>query len=93
MAIFVQSRLSRSAFSGERVFHLATTPEEYIGLAPLGTCYDAEKTPLPPEQPTSDSVLSGFVSARVLSNGGEMALILAPDGEKVEIPQDLIADG
>lgn len=90
--VLVRCTLARSAFSGERVFEISRpSNNEYIGVAPLTSCYDDAKHQLSTTQPSESSRINGFVSARMVRNGGGEAVVLIPDGEMINVPVGLVA--
>ena len=91
-SVFVKCTLARSAFSGERVFEInRPSHDQYIGVAPLTSCYDETKQQLSAAQPSESSRIDGFVSARIVRNGGEETVVLIPDGEMINVPVGLVA--
>ena len=91
-SVLVRCTLARSAFSGERVFKISRpSNNEYIGVAPLTSCYDERKQRLSAAQPRESTRIDGFVSARIVRNGGEEAVVLIPDGEMINVPLGLVA--
>lgn len=92
-SVFVKCTLARSAFSGERVFEISRpSHEQYIGVAPLTSCYDETRQQLSAAQPSESVRIDGFVSARMVRNGGEEAVVLIPDGEMINVPVGLVAE-
>ena len=88
---FLRCRLTKSAFSGERVFRVtAKQIDEYVGVAPLSYCYDETRNQLRQDQPQNDA-MHGHVSAQMISNGAEWAKVLVPDGESIQVPVDLLS--
>lgn len=86
--------LSRSAFSGERVFKVDLQNDEdaYEGVAPLGYCYDALGNQLQPDKPEANQYTEGRVSTKVIRNGGNTATVLVPDGEIIEVSTELVVE-
>ncbi len=92
-SVFVECTLARSAFSGERVFEISSSShDQYIGVAPLTSCYDETKHQLSAAQPSESSTIGGFVSARMVRNGGGEAVVLVPDGEMIKVPEGSVAE-
>lgn len=90
--VLIKCTLARSAFSGERVFEISRPlRDQYIGVAPLTSCYDETKHQLSAAQPGESSRIDGFVSARMVRNGGEEAVVLIPDGEMIKVPVGSVA--
>ncbi len=84
--VLVQCKISRSAFSGERGFWLTTAVgEEYVGMAPVGYCYRADRTPVGPDEPAEGKRISGFVAGRVVANGGDVITVATPDGGAAQV--------
>ena len=85
--VLIECRISRSAFSGERVFRLVQEAGrgEHLGVAPVGYCRREDRSPLRPDEPAGDEEILGLVEARVVSNGGDVADVETPDGEVVRV--------
>ena len=86
--------LSRSAFSGERIFKVDLQNDEdaYEGVAPIGYCYDISGNQLPADKPEENQYTEGRVSTKVIKNGGIIATVLVPDGEIIEVSAELVVE-
>jgi hypothetical protein len=85
--VLVACKIEAGAFSGERIFHLrlADGKTEYVGVAPVHSCFSPEKTALGRGEPSPGQMLDGFIEAFVVSNGGAEATIELPDGVPVPV--------
>src|SRR5436305_8011479 len=87
MGAHISCRLSRSAFSGERVFHVALGDgEDYTGVSPVHYCRTKDLRPLSKDEPKPGKRIDGVIEVEVLENGGEVATIELPDGHSLVIP-------
>lgn len=81
----MECKLYPSAFSGEVVFQVDTTTEQnYEGIAP--------KHYVNPSTEPTETGIDGQIKVRVLSNGGNEARILAPDGEILTVSADKVSE-
>ena len=70
--ILLPCQLSRSAFSGERVFFVTQADgKEYVGVAPVDYCFRSDKAPIGPDDPPGKNRVDGFVEGRVIEDGGK----------------------
>jgi hypothetical protein len=89
--VFVRCKLSRSAFASERVFAIKTaTGSTYNGIAPVIYCFKANGAPLRAAEPKGPQSV-GKVAARIVSNGGNKAVVAVPSGETIEVPTDIVS--
>jgi hypothetical protein len=84
--VLVACTIEAGAFSGERVFRLATAQrEEYSGVVPSHYCFDSKRRPLGRDQPPRGKPINGFIEAFLVENGGATAIVELPDGEVVQV--------
>jgi hypothetical protein len=85
--IALPCRISKGAFSDERVFEidLPDAPEPYVGAASRQYCWDQEGRPLSKDDPEEGVAIHGKIAARLLGNRGEKALVSIPDGEVIVV--------
>ena len=89
--VYVDCRLSRSAFSGERVFRVACSDgSEHIGVAPIHYCYASDGTPIGPNEPAKGERREGFVQGLSVENGGDEVSVALPDGNTVKVALDQV---
>ena len=90
--VLVVCKIRMGAFSGERVFELrmAGAQGDYIGIAPVDHCLDANRNPLGRDQPPTGVEIDGFVEAFLIANGGVEARIELPDGEAIRVPVEQV---
>jgi hypothetical protein len=92
--VLLVCQISRSGFSGERVFRLTLADgTEYVGVAPVDYCYHPDKSPLGTDDPPQGQRIDGLVEGRVIENGGRVAKVAMPDGEVIEVSLDRIPFG
>ena len=85
--VYLTCTLSKSAFSGERVFRVSLTDgTDHIGVAPVGYCLHHDRSPLKGQEPASP--IKGLVEGRVISNGGRIVTVAVPDGEVISVSLD-----
>lgn len=84
--VLLPCHLTRSGFSGERVFRLTLADQsEYVGVAPIDYCRHQDRSPLGPDDPAKGGSIEGFVEGQVLANGGQLAHVVVPDGEVIQV--------
>lgn len=90
--VYAECRISSGSFSGECVFEIDRTDgQPYVGLAPRRDCRNKDGQKLRPNEPEGDKKIDGKVAARVVSNGGNDAIIAIPDGEAIKVPVALLS--
>jgi hypothetical protein len=84
--VLLACRLSRSGFSGERVFRvtLAGGSGEHVGVAPVDYCKTPDGEPIGDDQPAQKNS-EGLVEGLLIENGGDTAHIATPDGETITV--------
>ena len=91
--VIIACDISRSAFSGERVFEVPTTAGGlFIGAAPVDYCTARNGMRFGPNDPPRNQKAHGFVAARIVRDGGGRARVAFPDGEGAEISADLVRE-
>jgi hypothetical protein len=85
--IALPCRITRGAFSNERVFEidLPDTSEPYVGAASRQYCWDQEGRALGESDPEEGAIVDGQVAARLLEKRGEKVLVSIPDGEVIVV--------
>jgi hypothetical protein len=91
-SVLVACRLSRSGFSGERVYRvtLADGKTEHVGVAPVHYCRTAKREPIGRDQPSSGNQIDGLIEGLLVENGGDEADVAMPDGETIRVNVDQI---
>jgi hypothetical protein len=83
---YVKCLLSRGPFSGERIFDIELADgARYVGIAPRQSCLIGGRQ-VNLDEPRPDETVPAMLDAYFVRNGGENAVILIPDGERVEVP-------
>ncbi len=82
--------ISRSGFSGERVFRVRTADgEDYIGGAPVHYFLTRKGEPLPADAATSPGQeVEGRITALLIESNGVMAIVSFPGGETIQVKSD-----
>jgi len=85
--ILVKCRISRSSFSGERVFRVATSDaNEHIGVAPAHYFRAQNNEPLGEHvPPNKGDQLPGWIQALLIENSGDEASVVFPGGEMARV--------
>lgn len=87
--VLVACTLSRSAFSGERVFRVKSADDqtEHVGIAPTRHCFLPTDPPVPigPEDPPKGQRIDGLVEGFLVENGGDTAEVVLPDRESITV--------
>ena len=87
--VYVACRLSRSAFSGERVFRVTCSDgSEHVGVAPVHYCRTSDGNPIGPNAPAKGERIAGFVQGLSVENGGDEMAVALPDGNTVKVTLD-----
>jgi hypothetical protein len=90
--IYLDCRISAGMFSSECVFELTlSSGEHYFGIAPRNYCRKPNGQPLAAGSPKNKESISGKIAARLIRNGGDVALVAIPDGEAVEVPAGIVS--
>jgi len=93
-SIRLPCKISRGAFSGERVFEfaLATGNQEYVGVAPLHYFKMADGRELTASEPPQGESIEGTLSAILINKnaGKNIAFVAIPDGEAVSVQAGII---
>ena len=85
--ILVRCRISRSSFSGERVFRVAKSDgNEHIGVAPVHYFLTQNNEPLGERvPPKKGDQVPGWIQALLIENGGDEASVVFPGGEMARV--------
>jgi hypothetical protein len=87
--VYVTCQLSRSAFSGERVFRITCSDgSEHVGVAPTHYCYTTDCTSVGPDTPPKGKRIEGFVKGVSVENGGDEMAVALPDGNTIRVNRD-----
>jgi len=90
-SVAISCSISRSAFSGERVFRLVLADRTtHVGTAPTNHCRLRNGRPVNADEPQQGSEIDGLVDGLLIENAGETALIALPDGATVRIANEHI---
>jgi hypothetical protein len=87
----VRCRISRSGFSGERVFRV--TPydgAEHVGVAPTHYFRTAAGKPLGADTPAKGQPIQGWIEGVLIDDDGEKVTIALPDGNTIKVRPDQI---
>ncbi len=89
--VYVACRLTRSAFSGERVFRV-TLPDatEHVGVAPIDYCRTGNRDRVGPNVPAKGDRIEGYVLGMVVENGGGTVSVALPDGNTISVAADQV---
>jgi len=85
--IRVRCRISRSSFSGERVFRVAKSDgDEHIGVAPVHYFLTQNNEPLGEHvPPNKGDQVPGWIQALLIENGDDEANVVFPGGEMARV--------
>ena len=90
--ISVTGKISRSAFSDERVFRLTLADgKEHIGAASLIYLYKSDGRPLSAAEPSPDRSNNGRVAGRGIKETAGGVVVSLPDGEVVEVKRSQVS--
>jgi hypothetical protein len=91
--VFLACRLSRSGFSGERVFRV-TCPDgsEHVGVAPTHYCRTKSLKPLGPDVPTKGHPIEGLIEVILIDDDGEKVTVALPDGNTIKVNRDQVEE-
>ena len=89
--VFVPCNLSRSGFSGERVFEF----NGIKGVSPKKYCFGKDRREIGDDVPPEGKVISGFILARVIDsrNHHEEVTVSLPSGDVVTLSSTMIQSG
>jgi hypothetical protein len=87
----VRCRLSRSGFSGERVFRVACFDgTEHVGVAPTHYCLTGKGKPIGPDVPQKGKPIDGWVEGLLVVDDGERLAVALPDGDTIKVQPDQV---
>jgi hypothetical protein len=87
--VYVACWLSRSAFSGERVFRATCSDgSEHVGVAPTHYCSTSDGHPVGADAPPKGKRIKGFVKGVSVENGGVEVAVALPDGNTIWVSRD-----
>jgi hypothetical protein len=88
-SVYVTCRLSRNAFSGERVFRVTGADgTEHVGVAPTHYCYTSDGIPIGPDTPPKDRRIHGLVEGVSVEDGDDATAVALPDGNTIRVARD-----
>lgn len=89
--VAVRCRISRGAFSGERVVQIALPlGETYAGVVPVYHCRTEQGAPLERDQPATGQEIAGLVEALWLGRSGALIRVSLPNEGRVEVEPDQV---
>ena len=89
--VIVECRISRSAFSGERVFRATLADgKEHLGAASLIYFSKSDGTPLGPDEPPPDRQMKGRIVGRIIKEFDNTVFVSLPDGELAELKRSQV---
>jgi hypothetical protein len=90
--VAVACRISRSGFSGERVFRVQKSDgTDYVGAAPVHYFTAQGRRPIADSVPaTKGEQVPGWIEGILIENGGDEANVVFPGGEMVRVKTDQI---
>ena len=89
--VSVRCRISRSGFSGERVFRVACYDgTEHIGIAPTHYCSTSSGKPLDPDVPQKGKLIDGWVEGMLVDHDDEKLTVALPDGNTIKVQPDQV---
>jgi len=90
--VYLECQISAGAFSDECVFELKlASGDEYIGIAPRKYCRTEDGHQLASDSLQKQSTITGKIAARLIRNGGDVAVVAIPDGEAVEVSAGIVS--
>jgi hypothetical protein len=88
---YVSSRISRSGFSGERVFRVTQYDGvEHAGVAPTHYFQTEAGKPLGADTPAKGKPIQGWIEGVLIDDDGEKVTIALPDGNTIKVHPDQI---
>jgi hypothetical protein len=91
-SVGVECRISRSGFSGERIFRGASSDgTEYIGAAPVHYFTTLDDEPIGADVPAAQGdQVDGWITALLIENGDGEASVVFPGGEMTRVKLEQI---
>jgi hypothetical protein len=90
-SVNLSCRISRSGFSGERVFRVTCSDgSEHVGVAPTHYCRTCDGSHLGPDMPPKGQRIEGLIEGMLIENGGEGVAVALPDGATIRVHLDQI---
>jgi myosin-like protein len=91
--VFSACRLSRSGFSGERVFRVIRFDgSEHVGVAPTHYCRNKSLKPLGPDAPPKGHPIEGWIEGILIDDDGEKMTVALPDGNTIKVKRDQVKE-
>ena len=90
--ITLTCKISRSAFSDERVFRLTlANGSEHVGAASRIYFYKSDGTPLSAAEPAPDRSIDGTVAGQRIREAAGRVMVSLPDGDVVEVKRSQVS--
>ncbi len=91
-SVGVECRISRSGFSGERVFRvLRPDGTDYVGAAPVHYFRTLDDEPIGADMPAArGDQMDGWITALLIEKGDDEASVVFPGGEMTRVKLDQI---
>ncbi len=90
-SVNLSCRISRSGFSGERVFRvMCSDGSEHVGVAPTHYFRTPDAEELGPDMPPKGQRIDGLIEGVLIANGGEEVAVALPDGATIRAHLDQI---
>src|SRR5437660_10605060 len=91
--VALPSRISRGAFSKERVFEVALPEgEPHVGTAYFGYFWNDRGQSLSLDEPAPGQTIEGRVAAHIVADRAEQLLVSVPDGEVILVNRSQLVD-
>jgi hypothetical protein len=88
-SVYLACRLSRSGFSGERVFRVACQDgSEHVGVAPTHYWLTSAGEPLGPDLPPKGERIQGLIEGILVDHGSKRITVALPDGDTIQVNPD-----
>jgi hypothetical protein len=88
---YVRSRISRSGFSGERVFRVTQDDgSEHVSVAPTHYFQTEAGELLGADMPAKGKPMRGWIEGMLIADDGEKLTIALPDGNTIKVHPDQV---
>jgi hypothetical protein len=88
-SVYLACRLSRSGFSGERVFRVCCHDgSEHVGVAPTHYCHTIAGEPLGRDLPPKGARIEGLIEGILVDRGSKRITVALPDGDTIQVDPD-----